>query len=598
MKHRILLTILVLMILGSAAFAQDYSFAVPEMELHVRVNSDASVTLQYKIRFYCNQGADPIDIVDIGLPHKGYDIADMMASLNGTDLMTIRPSEVVKPGIEVPLSPPIEPGQSGQFEFTVIMPHMVYQDTTRTDYASLRITPTWFDGDYLTGDTDLMVAVYLWDSIELDEILYQNREFDQKFQLEGRKAVTWLFEATRLDKEHMVGLSFPKREMERVVRMTKLGLLWKWWIENPPARFAVGIFSLVLFSIFFFRLTGGTGACIFIPLLIGLSIVWIFSPALEAIFLPILIPVWIIAERVRKGCRRDYLPAIASVPGGDIKRGLAVPEAAVIMEQPLGWVLTLVIFGLLKKRLVRQTAAEPLTVEILEEYDTEGRGERRKAAKANGTVIRGYEQPFLDVIAEKPGKWVEALDFRKAMKQLVTNIAKRMKGFDLEQTREYYKSIMAKAWQDAKGIGDLEMRTDFVDDNLMWLMLNEGYGEEFDTWHRGGYYYRPVWAGPAPAAAAAPTAPAPAVGGRTTLGDVTASFAGWAENTTGRLASTMDPVSVGLVPRGAIDLSGVDKVSMDMLESMAESSGSSGGGGCACACAGCACACACAGGGR
>ncbi len=625
MKYRILWVIVLTIVAATVALAQDYSFSVPKMELHVTPNSDASVTMEYVIDFYCDQGAHPIDIVDVGLPHKDYDISNMQATLNGNPLGTIRKSEYVDIGVEVPLSPAIAPGQSGRFTFECTMPNLVYQDTTRADYASLRITPTWFDGDYLTGTTDLAIVVYLPDQIELDEILYQDKVFYQKMQIQGKKAVAWLFKDTRMDEEHMVSLSFPKREMERVVRMTKLGLLWKWWTESLPAQFLLyrgkmrmfwlvalwvgwtespavrvlmGIVFLVLFSIFFFRLTAGTGTCIFIPVLIGLVILWLLSPALEALFLPVFIPVWLIAGRVQGSRRREYLPAIESASGGGIKRGLAVPEAAVLLEQPLGRVLTLVIFGLLKKRLVRQTADDPLTVEIREDYQTEERRERRQAAQANGTVIRGYDQAFLEEIIESPGKPVEALNFRKAMKHLVTSTAKRMKGFDLDKTREYYRYIMAKAWREAKAIGEIEQRTEFIDDNLMWLMLDEDYHEGFTTWHRGGYYYRSAWSRPAAAATAAPAAPAPAVGGRTTLGDVTASFAGWAEHTTGRLASTMDPVSVGLTPGSIIDLSGVDKVSMDFLESMAESSGSSSGGGCACACAGCACACACAGGGR
>jgi len=594
-KYRILWVIVLTIVAATVAPAQDYSFSVPKMELHVTPNSDASVTMEYVIDFYCDQGAHPIDIVDVGLPHKDYDISNMQAALNGNPLGTIRKSEYVDIGVEVPLSPAIAPGQSGRFTFQCTMPNLVYQDTTRADYASLRITPTWFGSEFLTGTTDLGIFIYLPDEIKLDEILHQGQVFTQKMQIKDKKAVAWVFKGTRVDTEHMVAVSFPRRVMDRVVHITKWGLAWKWWTESPGARVLAGIVFLVLFSIFFFRLTAGTGACIFIPVLIGLVILWLLSPALEALFLPVFIPVWLIAERVQGSRRREYLPAIESVPGGGIKRGLAVPEAAVLLEQPLGRVLTLVIFGLLKKRLVRQTADDPLTVEIREDYQTEERRERRQAAQANGTVIRGYEQAFLEEIMENPGKPVEALNFRKAMKHLVTSTAKRMKGFDLDKTREYYRHIMAKAWREAKAIGEIEQRTDFIDDNLMWLMLDEDYHERFTTWHRGGYYYRPPWSRPA---AAATAAPAPAGGGRTTLGDVTASFAGWAENTTGRLASTMDPVSVGLAPDSIIDLSGVDKVSMDVLESMAESSGSSSGGGCACACAGCACACACAGGGR
>jgi len=94
-------------------------------------------------------------------------------------------------------------------------------------------------------------------------------------------------------------------------------------------------------------------------------------------------------------------------------------------------------------------------------------------------------------------------------------------------------------------------------------------------------------------------------GGRTTLGDVGSSFAGWAQATAGGLAGAIMPGSLKVpgVKGGVIDLSGMDKVTGDVFEAMSKSSSSGGGrsgGGrsCACACAGCACACACAGGGR
>ena len=89
------------------------------------------------------------------------------------------------------------------------------------------------------------------------------------------------------------------------------------------------------------------------------------------------------------------------------------------------------------------------------------------------------------------------------------------------------------------------------------------------------------------------------------LGDAAAGYAGWAENAMGDLAGAILPGEVGVQSKGGfLDFSGADRVTGQILEAMAESSGSgggySGGGGssCACACAGCACACACAGGGR
>jgi len=179
-------------------------------------------------------------------------------------------------------------------------------------------------------------------------------------------------------------------------------------------------------------------------------------------------------------------------------------------------------------------------------------------------------------------------------------VVERMKGHDLERTKEYYESIVYKAWKEARTIGDVEKRDEYVDNNIGWLMLDTHRHDHFHTWHRSGYHYSPGWAGPAVSAPS--STGGPSVGGRTSAGDVAASFAGWSENVAGRMASTLDPVSVGLKDGGVVNLAGADKVGMDFLESMAESSGSSGGGGggsgCACACAGCACACACAGGGR
>jgi len=597
MRQWITLSLVLTVLACPVAFAQDYSFSVPKLLLEVTPNADASVTLAYTVAFHCNQGADAIDVVDMGLPHKDYDISNMSASVNDNPLQHIKTSTFIDCGVEVHLDPyAIQPGQTGIFKFACTMPDLVYQDTTRADYASLRITPTWWGSEYVTGTTKLGIVVYLPESIKLDEILYQDVEFSKKLNLQGKNAVAWFMEAVRADGPHMVGVSFPKREMERVVRMTKLGLLWKWWTENPAARVVWAIFFFILFGIFFFRQTNGTGISVFVFLLGGGIVAFAISPTLEALALPVLIPIWILAERARKARGRSYLPAIASVEAGGIKRGLTVPEAAVIMELPLGKVLALVIFGMLKKGLVHQTADDPLAVEVDEDYlGSLSRSDRQENSRANGTVIHAYEQPFLEKLTGNSHTPLAELDFSEEMKQLIEKTAERMSGFNLKQTREYYKSIVAGAWVEAKAMGELDARTTFLDDNLLWLMLDDDYDDYFVTWHHHGYYYRPIWAHTG-GAGLGEVARAPAVGGRTCLRDVAASFAGWSENVTGNLASTMDPVSVGLADRGGIDLSGADRVTMDVLEGISESSGSGGGGGCACA--GCACACACAGGGR
>lgn len=596
MRLRVFLALMIGLALSGPARALDYSFSVPKMLLGVTVNPDASIVMEYTVTFDCNQGAHAIDIIDVGLPDRNYDIGNMKATLDGNPLSGIKPSTVVDIGVEVPLGPfAIQPGQTGVFQFSCTMPDRVYQDTTRTDYASLRITPTWWDGRYVTGDTKLGIVVYLPKSIKPDEVLYQLQSFSSKMTLKDHTAVAWVMSNVRVDQAHMVGVSFPKRDMERVVRMTFFGLVWKWWKENPQVRFGAAVIWFILLGIAFFRMTHGTGCSVFFIVLIISTSGFLRSPAIEALAFPALVPIWILCAKARRLGQRDYLPPIASVEQGGIKRGLTVPEAAVILEMPLGKVLTLVIFGMLKKGLVRQVRADPLTVAAAEGY--EGLPAAREAtAKAKGTVIQDYEHPFLTVIAQHPATPIAKLDLKEPMKQLITKSADRVKGFNLKQTREYYRAIISKAWQEAQGLGDLSQRNAFVDDNLLWLMLADDYGPRFHYWHSSGYDYYPSWTGGAGGGNLAGVA-ASAGGGRTTFGDVAGSFAGWSENVTGHLANTLDPVSLGIPGAGGINLSGVDKVSMNVLDSLASSGGGGGGGG-GCACAGCACACACAGGGR
>ncbi|MFQ6131805.1 MAG: hypothetical protein ACE5R4_07190 [Armatimonadota bacterium] len=601
MRTSTALCLILLLACGALGTAQQYSFSVPEMLLSVYVNPDASVRMEYDILFACSPGAHAIDVVDVGLPHKGYDISNMSAAVNGVPVSGITKSTYIDTGVEVPLGgQTIRPGQSGRFTFVCTMPDLVYQDTTREDNASLRITPTWFDASLLQGTTELGVVVYLPQDINPEEVLYHRREFSLRERTENHTVAGWHMPGVRVDREHMVGLSFPKRNMERVVKMTRFGLLMKWWQESPNVRAIYGAVVLILFGIMFFRASRGTGCPIFVILAAALAAAFYFSPVVELLALPAVLLLLYVSETLIKQRRSHYLPAIASVEGGGVKRGLTAPEAGMIRELPLGRLLTMVIFGLLRKGVLQQVSADPLVVKVAPEYAGKTRAERRKVARQLGTVHHGYEQPFIEAIEKNPGRPVAQIDFNEAMKECVKRTAERMNGFDLERTREYYDYQADRAWAEANVIENPELRTRYVDDHLLWMLTDEERYDEFDRWHRTGFYYRPVWTrteAPTAPAAAAPETP---VGGRTTFTDVAESFAGWTENLTGRLASKLDPGSVSLRDGGIVDLSGVDKVTMEALKSMAESSGSGGGGGggCACACAGCACACACAGGGR
>lgn len=615
-RYTLLLVVLFLLFAWSSrpAAAQTYRFAVPELFMQVFVQPDASVLIQYDITFENQVGVSPIDIIDIGTPHRNYDIGNMKASINGIELSNIRRSEYVSPGVEIHLGQhAIPPGERGVFSFEFTMPDLVYQDTTRSDYASLQITPTWFDPSLVRGGGETWVVIHMLPEVEIDEVLYQDVPFYDKIIFQERVVVGFMREQPATG-PFLVGVSFPQRGMERVVQLNIFQLAVKWLEDNPDTRTAIGALSFLLLSFLFFRFSGCTGFSLYVILAGGL--VWLLaeSAASQLILFPLLLLGIGVNEYHLSRRRLTYLPALATVEGGGIKRGLTAPEAAILLELPLNRVLTLVVFGLLKKGVLQQVEADPLTVAVNEPFQAAAirslnlrAKERRKAAQQAGVVLHKYEQPFLDLIEENAGRPIHQIDFSKPVEGLITHAAKRIAGFDLKETQEYYRKIISRAMTEAKSaVGDLPEWEKTVDRNMEWILMGDDYPPVF-THH--GQPYRPVWirhwpigAGSATAAAGAP-ASKPAVGGRTSFSDVAASFAGWTENTMGRMAEAISPQMLQAATSksgGLVDLRGADRLTADILKSMAESSGSGGGrsGGGGCACAGCACACACAGGGR
>jgi hypothetical protein len=401
--------------------------------------------------------------------------------------------------------------------------------------------------------------------------------------------------------------------MTWVIEQSLLDLAVKWLEDNEGTRFVLGAIVVVLLSFAFFRFSGGTGFTVWVILAGGAVLLLSNSVGSVLWALPLSVLVVGFNEFSLRGRKGKYLPAIAQVEGGGIKRGLTAPEAAVLLELPLNKVLLLVLFGLLEKGAIRSVSHDPLEVRVAAEFDTgsrkdkEKRTHRLKVAQEIGVVIRDYEHIFLDTIARNPGKTISEINFSPSIKSLLTHTAERLKGFDLSDTKEYYKKIVSRALIEAKGIGEIPEREKYIDRHMQWLMLDDDYPTVFS--HRG-YHYRPIWVRPFASADrigmpnTAPTSGPSAPGGKTSFGDVASSFAGWSEKTAGNLASSILPGSLEVKgPGGLVNLGGVDKVTGDIFKALGEASkssgGSSGGGSsCACACAGCACACACAGGGR
>ena len=201
----------------------------------------------------------------------------------------------------------------------------------------------------------------------------------------------------------------------------------------------------------------------------------------------------------RRGKQKvPYEPALARIEGGGIKRGLSAPEASVLLGRPLNLSLTLVLFEMLRKGLVLQQSATPLTVQVAEQLQIKDQSQtlpaikeqRRLAAQQIPAALTLYEEAFLEML-ETQLEPVKLLDFSIAIQPFVRFVAGRVGGYSLAETRAYYEAIIERAPKEARSDGVLTVEREKVfDRNFAWLLMHPDFTSLLD---QDDYSYQPIW---------------------------------------------------------------------------------------------------------
>ncbi len=558
--HKILRLALLaaLLIVPISAYAQTYSFSLDSLDVDVFWEEDGSMRLEYLMVFTNDPNASPIDYVDIGMPTQYYDISSAEASVDGHSIGHIAPSSYVEYGVELGLgSNAIPPGDTGTVHFTIAgIQDVLYIDDDDSEYVSAVFAPHYYDRDVVHGTMDLLVVFHLPPGVQPDEPRWHKSPsgwpYDSPYtdiDSQGRVVYAWENKDANGYTQYKFGASFPRKYVPEDTILT------------PSISYQLGISEETLY--------GGLCCGGFVLLFGGFIAIAVFF------------------ARRRK---LAYLPPKIAIEGHGIKRGLTAIEAAVLLETPLDRVLTMILFATIKKNAVRVVKEDPLQLE-------------RLTPKPEG--LRPYEEEFLKgMIDEKPRKRKSAL--QKLMIDLVQAVQKKMKGFSLKETRDYYKSIMEKAWKQVEQAETPEVRSQRFDDGLEWTMLDRDFDDRTRRTFRTGPVFVPIWWGnyrPSyrPAGTSIPStgrAPSVAPGRGMTLpklpgSEFAASIVNGVQNTAKNLVSNVTSFTDGVTKT----------TNPPPPPSHSTRSWSSGGGGgsscaCACACACAGCACACAGGGR
>lgn len=269
---------------------------------------------------------------------------------------------------------------------------------------------------------------------------------------------------------------------------------------NIILRIATAAVFTALLWLVFLQLARGQGKLLFAIVAGGLLGLFAYLPLAQLLaFVPLFgLLAW---AAWRRGRATAYQPAVARIEGGGVKRGLTPPEAAVLLGRPINITLTLVLFELLRKGILHQTAGAPFTVEVDEAFRTHGKGltaqargeQRRLAAQAIHAALHTFEEPFLEIIESSPEVPVSQLDLGVAVQPLVRYVAGRSGGYSLAETRRYYDLIIDRAPKEARSDGKLTFdRERIFNRNLGWILLLED-AAFVSVLDQPDYSYVPVW---------------------------------------------------------------------------------------------------------
>ena len=552
----------------SPVLAQDLFFEVPEQDIHIFIEPDGSITIEYYYLFQNAAGAHIIDYVDIGMPgNSTYSLGDVTATVDDQTITDIQDSEYVD-GVALGLGTNAIPAGSsgivymraenvrGQFYFASM--------DEEEEYTSMRFQPNYFSSDIVGGTSDITITFHLPQELTDQEPRWfspKNWPGDEVpasgFDEENRIVYQWSHSQASASKKYEFGVAFPSRFIPTETINTEQTVTF-----NPSDVF-------------------GT----LIPIACCGGIAGIFA-----------LVIYFAAKSAKKR-KLKYLPPKIAIEGHGIKRGLTSVEAAILLEQPMDKILTMILFSTLKKDAAQVISRDPLEVKV-ETKLPEG--------------LRDYEISFL-----KAFKGTKSAARRKQLQDMIVSLVKsvstKMKGFSRKETVKYYEEIINKAWDQVEKAETPEVRAEKYSKAVDWTMLDQDYDQRTRRMFGGGPVFMPYWWWRADPNISR-SATSRSVGGSAARGSKSSIPSGGRSKTitlprlpgsdaAASVTNTVTAFSAGAVGNLTSFTKGVTNKTNPLPKPSSSTFGSGGSrggisGGCACACACAGCACACAGGGR
>jgi len=510
----------------SSAIAQERVYHIEHEWIKIWINQDGTIDLFYDMSLTLDSGPN-INYVLIGQPQGDFTIGEAFDQYDHL-LTTSDASSGSDYKVRVNLYEPLSAGQTVRFNLTTNVAHMIWEDKQNSGNVGMKFIPTWWEQ---ASVYDLRILVVLPTGVDSDmvkttEVLWNNTSIE-----DGRLGVYWEKKNLSPNEQYPVGVSFPAEYVQKY--------------ETQPT----GIIA-------FFQNYG--------PLLFAVA----FSIAV----------IGIVIYAARK---KSYLTPRVSMETLGIRRGLTAVEASYLLDMKPTQIVTEILYSLLQKRAVWVESTNPaLILRIMPLF-------KNKTGTAENP-LRYYEIDFLNALKDAEGTLDEEKLARTVM-FLRDTVEKKLRGYSRNDTVDYYRKIVRKAWSQVEQAGTAKLASKAYDEQLLWLMLDPNYRSRTETtfrdrtfdpspfwfWYWYGYHhYNPHPAYKPNVDAPTKSAQPPTIPGAEFANNIATAV----EKTSSNIVVNIEKFANAIIP--------VQTQKASHAPAHREA-------GCVCACAACACACAC-----
>jgi hypothetical protein len=414
------------------AKAQGVTYSVSQEWAQIQINTDRSIYILYNITYTYLSGS-PQGIFRVGMPQVGFQI-QYVQDLLGATLTYQDVSSGGFYGIDVYLTQPVNVSKPYTFIVYALVPNMIYTDSNNPGNVGLLFYQTTFS-DAIGSVADLRVEIILPPGVQQTEVKYPSGSpFDNVFtETNNDTAVFWNRTDWTPSQQFTSGVSFSATYVSSAPTPT-------------PGPFPDAA-TTAFFVLFFIIVAAGV--------IVGL----------------------------KRFAKMAYAAPRMSIEALGANRTLTAVEAALILDQKPIRVLTMILYGLLLKRMVTVTETEPL-IKLTKLEPAQGQPAPQP---------RYYETDYLNAI--RPDGTLDEQKLASTYVDLTNTVDQKLRGYSRDDTTNYYKSIVDKAWTQVTQAGTPELKGDAVDKNLQWLLADDKFEDRFKTAFPPGIiiYPNPAW---------------------------------------------------------------------------------------------------------